>query len=139
MCHVLIIEDEWLIADYIEHLAHDAGATSVEITDCEWDAVRSAQGKRPELILSDVNLRVGTGPGAVATIQAEFGPIPVIFITATPNECVPRQILSVVLTKPLNALEFAAAFGRLVPNTNADYALGARVAQQDSMGKKPRN
>ena len=39
MCPVLIIEDEWLIADYVEQLARDAGATSAEIADCEVDAI----------------------------------------------------------------------------------------------------
>ncbi|MEG3085391.1 response regulator [Sphingomonas sp. PB2P12] len=116
MCHVLIIEDEWLIADYVEHLAREAGATTVDIVDCETDAVRSADGRCPEIILSDVNLRFGTGPIAVCTIQERWGPIPVIFITATPADCVPRHAQSVVLTKPLNANAFAEAFNRLVPS-----------------------
>jgi CheY-like chemotaxis protein len=116
MCHVLIIEDEWLIADYVEHLAREAGATTVEIADCETDAVQSANARCPEIILSDVNLRLGTGPLAVCTIQERWGPIPVIFITATPADCVPRDIQSVVLTKPLSAHAFAEAFNRMMPS-----------------------
>jgi CheY-like chemotaxis protein len=53
MCHVLIIEDEWLIAEYIECLARDAGATSATTVDCEDDAVAAAIDRRPEIILSD--------------------------------------------------------------------------------------
>lgn len=115
MCHVLIIEDEWLIADYVEQLARDAGATSVEIADCEADAIQFASSHLPEIILSDVNLRAGTGPLAVDAIQASWGPIPVIFITAAPQDCDPRPEHAVVLTKPLNPQALTEAFKRLVP------------------------
>jgi CheY-like chemotaxis protein len=70
MCHVLITEDDWLIADHIEHLARDAGATSVMIVDSETNAVAAANGHCPGIILSDVSLRTGTGPLAGQTIQA---------------------------------------------------------------------
>jgi CheY-like chemotaxis protein len=113
MCHVLIIEDEWLIADHIEQLARDAGATSVTITDSEADAVDAANDHCPEIILSDVNLRTGTGPLAVQTIQAEWGLIPVIFITATPGDCVPCEAPSIILTKPLNPQALTETFKRL--------------------------
>jgi CheY-like chemotaxis protein len=115
VCHVLIIEDDWLIADYVEQLARDAGATSIEIVDCERDAVEAAAGQRPEIILSDVNLRVGTGPLAVHVIQENWGPIPVIFITATPQECVPCGAQAVILTKPLNPKALTETFRQLAP------------------------
>ena len=115
MCHVLIIEDDWLIADYIEHLARDAGATSIMIVDSEIDAVAAASGHCPGIILSDVNLRTGTGPLAVQTIQAEWGHIPVIFITATPQDCVPCLFPAVILSKPLNAPALTETFKRLAP------------------------
>jgi CheY-like chemotaxis protein len=115
VCHVLIIEDDWLIADYVEQLARDGGATSIEIVDCERDAVQAAAGRRPDIILSDVNLRAGTGPLAVHTIQETWGPIPVIFITAMPQECMPCDAKAVILTKPLNPQALTETFRRLAP------------------------
>jgi CheY-like chemotaxis protein len=115
MCHVLFIEDDWLIADYIEHLAGDAGATSIMIVDFERDAVAAANGHCPGIILSDVNLGTGTGPLAVQKIQAEWGIIPVIFITATPQDCVPCFSPAVILPKPVNAQTLTKAFKRLAP------------------------
>ena len=115
MCHVLIIEDDWLIANYVEQLARDAGATSIEIVDCETDAIQAAAGQRPKIILSDVNLRTGTGPLAVRMIQESWGPIPVIFITAAPQECIPCDLQAVILTKPLNPQVLTETFRRLAP------------------------
>ena len=116
MCHVLIIEDEWLVADYIEGLARDAGATSVETADCERSAVEAARNRPPEIILSDVNLREGTGPRAVAAIQATTGPVPVIFITGTPEACAPCEPPAVILTKPIQPGVLTETFQRLAPS-----------------------
>jgi YesN/AraC family two-component response regulator len=38
MCHVLIIEDEWLIADFLIELAEEAGATSIDTAVTEDEA-----------------------------------------------------------------------------------------------------
>ena len=115
MCHVLIIEDEWLIAEYVEQLARDAGATSVDTADCQRDAIEAADKRTPEIILSDVNLRTGTGPCAVAAIQGNLGPIPVIFITGTPDDCRPCAPPGIVLTKPIQPTVLIEAFRRLAP------------------------
>jgi CheY-like chemotaxis protein len=115
MCHVLIIEDEWMIAEHMAGLAEDAGATSIEVVTTEREAVEAARGRRPEIILSDVRLAEGTGPAAVAAIQCELGEIPVIFITGTPIECRPRSASAVVLTKPIDSAAVLSAFSRLAP------------------------
>jgi CheY-like chemotaxis protein len=115
VCHVLIIEDEWLIADYVEQLARDAGATSIATADCQADAIMAAADHTPEIILSDVNLRAGTGPRAVATILSHCGAIPVIFITATPQDCEPCEPPCIVLTKPIQPKALTDAFKRLAP------------------------
>ena len=115
MCHVLVIEDEWFISDYIAELASEAGATSTSIAATEQEAVQAARDNAPDIILSDVNLLEGTGPRAVATIQGEQGLTPVIFITATPRECEPCDPLSVVLSKPINRMAVIETFRQLAP------------------------
>ena len=87
MCHVLIIEDELLIAIHIQMVLEENGATSVEIVATEQDAIQAALAKRPGVITSDITLKEGTGLKAVEAIHAHAGPIPVIFITSTPELC----------------------------------------------------
>lgn len=115
MCHVLIIEDEWLIADYLSYLAEKAGATSIAIASTEDEAVQAAHDQRPGIIFSDVTLLVGTGPCAVQSIMAALGDIPVIFITATPDACQPYTPPTPILNKPIDATFLMDTFRRLAP------------------------
>lgn len=110
MCHVLVIEDEPLIAEYVGGLAEMAGATSFVIADTVAMAVDAAQDHAPDLILSDVNLFDGErGPDAVATIRAAMGDIPVIFITATASDCVNCDYARAILEKPIQPERVMAA------------------------------
>lgn len=113
MCHVLVIEDDWLIADHLVHLVGKAGATSIAQADTQDGAVAAARSQRPEVILSDVKLVTGTGPLAVQTILAELGEIPVIFITGTPEDCAPCAPPGIVLGKPIIDAAVCDAFKRV--------------------------
>ena len=116
MCHVLVIEDEPLIADYLADVAEIAGATSVVLAATERDAIAAARSFRPAVILSDVNLKQGgTGPRACAAIRAEGGPIPVIFITGTPEECEPCDYAAAILGKPVDLDRVVQAFRAVAP------------------------
>jgi DNA-binding NtrC family response regulator len=131
--HVLIIEDDLLIALDVQACLEKMGATSTEMASSEDHAVRSARRRRPDLIASDVRLAQGNGPGAVQRIQTEHGPIPVIYITATPEIAHSMHPGSHVLTKPLQwqALEEAGralAFGM----QNKIATVGARPIEEIS-------
>lgn len=115
MCHVLIIEDEWLIAEQLSHLVRQAGATSIDTAETEEEAVQGARARTPDVILSDVKLLAGTGPRAVQIIRSEMGPIPVIFITATPEACRSCDPPSVILVKPINSSKVTDTFKRFAP------------------------
>jgi CheY-like chemotaxis protein len=115
VCHVLIIEDESLVAMDLENILADEGATSFAFSASEDEAVASAIAQRPALITSDVRLIAGTGPRAVQRIHDQLGEIPVIFITASPKECEPCEPPGVILTKPLNRSAIKAAFHELGP------------------------
>jgi CheY-like chemotaxis protein len=116
MCHVLVIEDDWLIADHIISLIQQAGATSYDQADCEADAVVAAGAHIPDMIVSDVRLREGTGPLAVQRIIAAHGNIPVMFITGTPEACVPCDPPAEVLDKPIMEAVVLETFRRLAPH-----------------------
>lgn len=114
MCHVLIIEDEWLIAEHYTFLAEQAGATSVATASTEEEAVYAAHQQTPDIILSDVKLFAGTGPRAVQRILSSLGDIPVIFITGTPKACKPCNAGTIILEKPVDDTYVVETFRRLV-------------------------
>ena len=114
MCHVLVIEDEVLVAMHLEAMLSDCGATSFAFAETEAEAVAAARRTIPGLITSDVRLREGHGPHAVAAILKELGPLPVIFITATPERCIPCDPPARVLSKPVHEMSIVEAFRELV-------------------------
>jgi CheY-like chemotaxis protein len=114
MCHVLIIEDEPLIAMTIQDLLEDEGATSFDIAVTEAEAVQAAMVRSPDLITSDVKLLEGTGPAAVQKIYRRLGQVPVIFISSTPEECRPCNPPGIILSKPFRQAALASAFHRLI-------------------------
>ena len=113
MCHVLIIEDDALLALDIETLLGLHGATSFSFAATEAQAVRSAARRRPTVITADVRLREGRGPVAVRKINDDLGLIPTIFITGTPDECVPCDPPHRVIEKPMDDRVLALAFKEL--------------------------
>ena len=113
MCHVLIIEDEPLIALDIEDLLREHGALTFSFADTQQDAVTRSHEQRPDFILSDVWLLHGTGPLAVESIRQEYGPIPVIFVTATPEACTPCAPPGRIFRKPLDRPAIGAAFRQM--------------------------
>jgi len=101
MSHVLIIEDEMLIALHLENLVTDLGHQSVDLASTENEAVKRALDRPPSIILSDVRLGEGTGPAAVRTIRNALGPIPVVYITGNPDACPQDPAGTPVFGKPI--------------------------------------
>jgi CheY-like chemotaxis protein len=116
MCHVLIIEDEVLFALELSWVVTCSGATSFDVAETADEAVYAASVRRPDIITSDIRLRSGNGLAAVTAIQAALGPIPVIFITASPDQGVRSAGPSRVLGKPLHSATIARAFRDLAPH-----------------------
>ncbi|MCR5869508.1 MULTISPECIES: response regulator [unclassified Sphingomonas] len=110
MYHVLIIEDEPLVAMAIQDILESQGATSFEIADTQEAAVSAATAHQPDMITSDVKLLEGTGPHAVAEIHRRLGPVPVIFISGTPEECIPCNPPGSIVLKPFTAQALISAF-----------------------------
>jgi len=101
---VLIIEDESVIAYDLAEIIEEAVPATALIARTEDEAVQLAASKRPHLIISDHNLKKGTGPGAVQRIAQLYGPVPTIFLTATPELCTPHGA-HLVMGKPLSEVE----------------------------------
>jgi two-component system, response regulator PdtaR len=78
--HALIIEDQFLVAAFIEDVLRTLGYTSFDTVDREEDAIRVAEERCPDLIMADRRLTDGSGVNAVRVICATRA-IPVVFIS----------------------------------------------------------
>ena len=83
---VLVIEDEAIIAMDIAAIVEGMGHRVTSNARTRAEAVDMAAAEPPELILADIQLADNSsGVDAVNDILAQFGAIPVIFITAFPE------------------------------------------------------
>jgi CheY-like chemotaxis protein/DNA-directed RNA polymerase specialized sigma24 family protein len=83
---VLVIEDEAIIAMDIAAIVEGMGHRVTDNARTHTEAVQMAAAQRPDLILADIQLADNSsGIQAVNDILAQFGDIPVIFITAFPE------------------------------------------------------
>ncbi|KKK95879.1 hypothetical protein LCGC14_2668370 [marine sediment metagenome] len=83
---IMIIEDEAIIAMDIHSIVTEMGHQVTGIARTRSAAVDLGSSDRPDLILTDIQLADNSsGIDAVNDILAQFGDIPVIFITAFPE------------------------------------------------------
>lgn len=109
--HVLIIEDEPVIALELELLLGDMGYRSFAVADCPQDALTSARGRRPQLITADYRILAGTGVEAVELITAAIGDVPVVWVTGN-GDLLPPAAGRPVVDKPISPSALAAACAR---------------------------
>src|SRR5262245_24548478 len=111
--HVLIIEDEPLVALEIADTLQRLGYDTWEMVDTEWEAVLRASKRTPDLVVSDVRLRIGNGIDAVEAIRRLLD-VPVVFATANQDDIKSRVGRTSVIDKPFGqddlerAIELAA-------------------------------
>jgi len=99
---ILIIEDEPIIAMDLEALVESLGHKVTGVARTEKEALHLASGKRPGLVLADIQLADGSsGIDAVNKILVNFR-VPVIFITAFPERLLTgeKPEPAFLLTKP---------------------------------------
>ncbi|MBT9382645.1 response regulator [Pseudooceanicola sp. CBS1P-1] len=83
---VLIIEDEPIIAMDLETLVAEMGHRITGVARTRKEAVALGAAERPDLIMADIQLADNSsGIDAVNDLLAQFGDLPVIFITAFPE------------------------------------------------------
>ena len=106
--HALIIEDETLIAMAIDDALRTCGFTSFDVAVSTQEAIMAARRRCPDLITADVELRPGSGIGAVNAICCG-PPIPVIFITGSPAEVTRQMPQHPLVVKPFSAKDITMA------------------------------
>lgn len=104
---VLVIEDEPVIAFDLASIVASMGHGVVGIADTRARAVEMARGRRPGIVLADIQLRDGSsGIDAVREILDAMD-VPVIFVTAFPERLLTgeRREPTYLITKPFDAEE----------------------------------
>lgn len=102
---ILIIEDEPIIASDLSRIVETAGHKVIGIGRTRAESVSLGKDTQPDLILADIQLADGSsGIDATHDLLAEFGGIPVIFITAFPERLLTgtRPEPAFLISKPYN-------------------------------------
>jgi CheY-like chemotaxis protein len=110
--HVLIVEDEMLVAMDMVHCFSHMGFDSFAFASAEGQALEQARLKRPDLVTIDVRLLDGDGRAAADALERELGDLAVIYVTGDPK-ALAEMAGAVVVEKPFGRLELEAACRRL--------------------------
>ena len=113
--HVLLVEDDPLIAMALEESLLDAGAKSVTICTSTAEALAALRENKPDALVLDVHLADRDDGWAIAELVNSVGPKPprIVFSTGAPQD-IPPEIaeLGPVLEKPYDHRDLVAALGR---------------------------
>jgi len=111
---ILIIEDEPLTAAHLQALVQSLGHKVTGIARTHRDALKLAHDRKPDLILSDIQLADGSsGVEAVNEILGELE-APVIFVTGHPEMLLTgaKPEPTFLIAKPFNAETVKAVIGQ---------------------------
>ncbi len=111
---ILIIEDEPLTAAHLEELVKSLGHGVIGVARTHQAALKLAHSKKPDLILSDIQLADGSsGVEAVNEILGELA-VPVIFVTGHPEMLLTgeKPEPTFLIAKPFNAETVKAVIGQ---------------------------
>ncbi|MEI2804573.1 response regulator [Albidovulum sp.] len=124
---VLVIEDEALIAMDIADIVEGMGHRVTGNARTRAEAVEMAARDRPDLILADIQLADNSsGVDAVNEILAQFGELPVIFITAFPERLLTgdRPEPAFLINKPYTEEQLRSAVSQAMFFSSTDTLRG---------------
>jgi CheY-like chemotaxis protein/DNA-directed RNA polymerase specialized sigma24 family protein len=136
---ILIIEDEPLTAAHLQALVQSLGHKVTGIARTHRDALKLAHDRKPDLILSDIQLADGSsGVEAVNEILGELE-APVIFVTGHPEMLLTgaKPEPTFLIAKPFNAETVKAVIGQALffevrSHRKAEASLSQRRAENRS-------
>ncbi|WNJ93534.1 response regulator [Bosea sp. 685] len=109
--HVLVIEDEPVIATLLAEVLMELGHVVSGIAATEAEAIREATRCRPDLMIVDARLRQGSGLTAVAEILRD-GFIPHVFVSGDRLTKTSLSPEAIVLQKPFQEADLVRAIAR---------------------------
>lgn len=115
---VLIVEDEILIGMMLEETLQSLGYEVCGIVSTEAEAVLQAEKCRPDFMIVDAGLRVGSGISAVEAIEKKRN-IPHIFVTGDPRKVRSLHPDAIILQKPYFIPQLVAAIAQALDGPTA--------------------
>ncbi len=114
---IMIVEDEWITADDIRMSLQSLGYTVSSVVSSGEEAIKKAEGDRPDLVLMDIVLKGEMdGIEAASQIRSCYN-IPIIYLTAYADE------------KILERARITEPFGYIVkPFVNEDLKIAIEIA-----------
>jgi CheY-like chemotaxis protein/DNA-directed RNA polymerase specialized sigma24 family protein len=112
--HVLIIEDEPIIALDIEAMVQELGHDVIGIARTHKEAVATIMTRRPGLVLADIQLADGSSGLEAVNEILQIIDVPVIFITAYPERLLTgeKPEPAFLITKPFQPQAVKAAISQ---------------------------
>lgn len=115
---ILVVEDEILIADYIEELLNEYDQFSIKQANSKEEAIKALHNFLPDVVLMDINL-AGNNEG-ITLANTEFCNEKLIFLTAqNDRETIKKAIATQpvgYLTKPIKKTDLIAAIQLVINN-----------------------
>jgi two-component SAPR family response regulator len=109
---VLVVEDEYLLADDLRCTLEEAGATVVGPAGTSWSAYKLIQNEHIHLALVDINLH-GVRIFPIAHLLREKH-IPFVFVTGYEHGAIPVELMDIeYLGKPVPAEKLLHTVARL--------------------------
>ncbi len=116
--HALIIEDEMIVGMGMQSVLGEIGFSSFAFASTADQALEQARLRRPDLVTADIGLLDGDGLTACRALQAEFGTLPVIYVTGQAEDLEQEPGL-IVVPKPFTAADIAAAYASISAGVRA--------------------
>jgi CheY-like chemotaxis protein len=111
--HALIIEDEMLTGMDMQGLLAELGFGSFAFASTAHQALTEARLRRPDLVTADIALLDGDGLDACRALQAECGPLPIIYCTGM-HQRLENTPGVTVLAKPFGRADLTRAYEEVV-------------------------
>ncbi len=119
MATVLIVDDEFGIANLFEDVLRDEGHDTFIATNGR-QALNRLATERPDLIISDLMMPVMDGAELLRTLAADaaYKDIPVVIMSSLPEESVREKCAgyALFLRKPFNIFDVVAKVASLLPH-----------------------
>jgi putative two-component system response regulator len=121
---IMVVEDEWVVADQLCRCLKDLGYTVCSTASTGDEAIRKVEADRPDLILMDIVLKGKMdGIEAADRINSQFN-IPVLYLTAYTNQEYIERAKQTnpfgYLVKPYNQKELYATIEMALHNHRVD-------------------
>ncbi len=115
---VLIVEDEIFVGMLLEETLQSLGYEVCDIVSTEADAISQAEKYKPDFMIVDAGLRVGSGISAMQTLEKQRS-IPHIFVTGDLQKVRSLQPDAIILEKPYFVPQLVAAIARALGEPTA--------------------